>query len=78
MSSAMQFFIMLVFKVNNEWTISFVPPSLLSLEDVLDVIELVECLHGGEVVDIELQDLVAYLCENGVIELEKVELCAIA
>ena len=46
----------------------------LTLDDALDVVELVECLEGSEVVDVEVEYLIAHLGQHGVVELEEVEL----
>ena len=49
------------------------PPGGASLsgEDGADVVELVEGRHGGEVVDVEVEDFVAQLSEHRVVELEE-------
>ena len=44
---------------------------LFPIEYSLDVVELVECVHRREVVDVEMQYLVADLREHGVVELEE-------
>lgn len=45
--------------------------ALLASEDGADVVELVEGGHGGEVVDVDAQQFVAHLGQDGVIKLEK-------
>jgi hypothetical protein len=45
-----------------------------AFEYLFDVVELVEGFHRSEVVDIEMKQFVAYLCEDRVVELEEVEL----
>ena len=42
------------------------------------LVELVEGFHWGEVVDVEPDDLVAHLTEDGVVQLEEAELHALA
>ena len=44
---------------------------LLAGDDGFDVVEFVECLHWGEVVDVEVENLVADLAEHRVVELEE-------
>ena len=56
----------------NDWFLSF----FLAREDALDVIEFVEGLDGGKVVDIDGKDLVAYLAQDGIIKLEDGQLIA--
>ena len=51
---------------------------LFTGDDLLDVVEFVEGFEGGEVVDVEAQDFIADLAEDGVIELEEGELHAFA
>ena len=48
----------------------------LACEDALDVVELVQGLDRREVVDINGEDLVAYLAQHGVVELENGQLIA--
>ena len=48
----------------------------LAGEDTLDVVELVQGLHGREVVDVDGENLIAYLAQHGVIELENGQLVA--
>ena len=47
---------------------------LPSRQDGFDIVEFVEGGHGGEVVDVDVEDLIAELSENRVIELEEREL----
>ena len=44
---------------------------LFAGDDGFDVVEFVECLHWGEVVDVEVENLVADLAEHRVVELEE-------
>ena len=50
---------------------------LLPRDNLFDVVKLVECFEGREVIDVETQDFVAYLTEHGVIELKEGELHAL-
>lgn len=52
--------------------------TLFSGYDFLDVVKFVEGFEGGEVVDVEAEDLIAHLAEYGIIELEEGELHAFA
>lgn len=48
----------------------------MASDDLLDVVELVERFHGCEVVDVQSEDLIANLRENGIIKLEDAQLGA--
>ena len=50
---------------------------LLPPQNPLDVIQLVQRLQRRQVVDVEVQDFVAYLAEDGVVQLEDPVLCQI-
>ena len=47
---------------------------LSSKQDFLDVVELIQCLYWGEVVDIQTQDLITNLAQYWVVQLEETQL----
>lgn len=44
---------------------------LFAGKDLFYVVEFVEGGHGGQVVDVDMEDLVAYLGKDGVVKLEE-------
>ena len=48
--------------------------ALLPFQYPLDFVQFVECLKRGEVVHVEVEQFVAYLFQDGVVELEETEL----
>ena len=47
---------------------------LSSQQNLLDVVELVQCLYRGEVVDIQTQDFITNLTQYRVVQLEETQL----
>ena len=49
----------------------------VSAEDSFDVVQLIEGLQGGEVVDVQIEDLLSDLGQDGIIELEEAKLITV-
>ena len=43
----------------------------LPFYDALNIVEFVEGFQGGEAINVETQDFIAYLSEDGIVKLEK-------